>query len=202
VVFFLDGGPSHLDTLDPKPDAPAEVRGPFKPVATSVPGLRLSEHLPLLARQARHYSLVRSLFHGNPSHAPAEHQMLTGWMGSREGTARAAIENPSFGSVVARLAGPRRAGMPAYVAVPWSFHHAYGGSPFGTAAYLGPRYEPLESGPLPRSATGPFEVPALKLRDGMSAPRLGGLCALLGRLDHPAAGGVPRGDLGRMQALT
>src|SRR5881397_3570884 len=94
-------------------------------IPTTVPGVRIAEHVPFLARQAKHYSLIRSLYHGNPSHAPAEHQMLTGWMGSREGTARAVIENPSLGSIVAWLAGPRRHGMPAYVAVPWSFHHAY-----------------------------------------------------------------------------
>ncbi|MBI1918748.1 MAG: DUF1501 domain-containing protein [Planctomycetes bacterium] len=200
-MFFLDGGPSHLETFDPKPDAPAEVRGEFRPIPTSVSGMRIAEPLPLLARQARHYSLVRSLYHGNPSHAPAEHQMLTGWMGSREGTARAVIENPSLGSIVARLAGPRRRGMPAYVAVPWSFHHAYGGSPFGTAAYLGPRYEPLESGPLPCSATAPFEVPMLALREAMSVPRLGTRRALLGRLDRVAAHAAPAGDMQRVQVL-
>ncbi|HVC99010.1 MAG TPA: DUF1501 domain-containing protein, partial [Pirellulales bacterium] len=186
VVFFLDGGPSHLDTFDPKPDAPAEVRGEFEPIDTAVPGMRIAEHLPRLARQARHFSLVRSLYHGNPSHAPAEHQMLTGWMGSREGTARAVIENPSLGSIVARLAGSRRDGAPAYVAVPWSFHHAYGGSPFGSAAYLGPRYEPLESGQLPGSTTAPFELLTLKLGDGMSLARLGDRSALLGSLEQPA----------------
>ena len=182
IIFFLDSGPSHLDTFDPKPEAPAEVRGEFSAIATTVPGMRISEHLPRLARQAHHYSLVRSLHHGNPSHAPAEHQMMTGWMGSREGTARAVIENPSFGSMVARLCGPRRFGMPAYVAVPWSFHHAYGGSPFGGAAYLGPRHEPLESGPLPPSTTAAFEVSTLQLPEEVTAGRLRGRQELLGQL--------------------
>lgn len=130
IVFFLDGGPSHLDTFDPKPDAPAEVRGQFVPIDTSVPALRISDQLPLLATQAEHFALIRSLYHSNPSHAPAEHQMLTGWMGSRPGTARAVIENPSFVSIVARLRRARREAIPPYVAIPWSFHHAYGGSPF------------------------------------------------------------------------
>merc|ERR1711964_135952 len=124
IVFFLDGGASHLDTFDPKPEAPAEVRGQFGAIDTSVPGVRLCDQLPLLAKQAQHFALVRSLHHGNPSHAPAEHQMLTGWMGSRPGTARAVIEKPSFGSVVARLRGAKREAMPPYVAIPWSFHHA------------------------------------------------------------------------------
>lgn len=206
VVFFLDGGPSQLDTFDPKPDAPVEVRGEFKPIETAVPGMLISEQLPLLAGQAKHFSLIRSLYHDNPSHAPAEHQMLTGWMGSREGTARAVIENPSFGSIVARLAGPRRAGMPAYVAVPWSFHHAYGGSPFGAAAYLGTRYEPLESDHLPASATEPFQVPTLKLLEGMNPLRLASRRELLARLDGLQAqatsyDAVQRGEIAAEQAM-
>ena len=79
IVFFLDGGPSHLvDTFDVKPEAPAEVRGQFSAIDTSVPGIRISDQLPLPATQAEHFALVRSIYHGNPSHAPAEHQMLTG----------------------------------------------------------------------------------------------------------------------------
>jgi hypothetical protein len=186
-VFFLDGGPSHLDTFDPKPDAPVQIRGEFAPIQTTVPGMYISQHLPLLAEHAEHFSLVRSLFHSNPSHAPAEHQMLTGWMGSREGTARAVIETPSLGSIVACLRGPRRQGMPAYVAVPWSFHHEYGGSPFGGASYLGPRYEPLESGPPPRSATEPFEIATLKLPHDLSPEQIRTRRDLLGRLDGHAA---------------
>ena len=183
IVFFLDGGPSHLDTFDPKPAAPAEVRGQFGTIDTSVPGIRISDQLPLLATQAEHFALVRSMYHENPSHAPAEHQMLTGWMGSRPGTARAVIENPSFGSIVARLRGARRETMPPYVAIPWSFHHAYGGSPFGAASYLGPRFEPLESGQLPNKADGDYEVPALRLPQDMPASRLRHRYGLLGQLE-------------------
>ena len=183
IVLFLDGGPSHHDMFDPKPEAPREVRGSFGVTDTSVPGIRIGDQLPRLAAQAHRFSLVRSLHHGNPSHAPAEHQMLTGWMGTRSGTARAVIENPSLGSVVARLRGPRVPGLPAYVAVPWSFHHAYGGSPFGAASYLGAHYEPFESGQPPNSATEPHEVPVLALKDGVTPDRLLGRQHLLARLD-------------------
>ena len=162
IVFFLDGGSSHHDTFDPKPDAPSEVRGEFGVIDTTVPGMQISDQLPLLARHAQHYSLLRSLYHGNPSHAPAEHQMLTGWMGSRPGTARAVIEKPSLGSIVSKLRGTGKKGLPAYVAVPWSFHHEYGGSPFGASSYLGPRYEPFESGPLPKSATASSYSPSAR----------------------------------------
>src|SRR5215510_3228870 len=59
ILIWLDGGPSHLDTFDPKPDAPAEVRGDFKPIATSVPGIRICEHLPRTARAMQHIALIR-----------------------------------------------------------------------------------------------------------------------------------------------
>jgi hypothetical protein len=202
IVFFLDGGPSHHDTFDPKPDAPAEVRGEFGVIETSVPGIRVSDQLPLLARHAEHFSLLRSLYHGNPSHAPAEHQMLTGWMGSRPGTAIAVIENPSLGSIVSRMRGPRRDGLPAYVAVPWSFHHAYGGSPFGAASYLGARYEPFDSGHLPNTPTGNYEVPELKLPPEMTRFRLRNRRELLEQLERFRRRRESPSEVNRARALT
>ncbi len=95
-MFFLDGGPSHHETFDPKPQAPQTVRGQFGVIDTAVSGFRICDRLPLLAAEARRFSVVRSLHHGNNSHAPAEHQMLTGRMGTRAGTRRAVIETPSF----------------------------------------------------------------------------------------------------------
>lgn len=184
IVFFLDGGPSHHETFDPKPNAPSQVRGEFGTTHTSLPGLQIGDRLPQLAQQARHYSIVRSMFHGNPSHAPAEHQMMTGRMGSRSGTARAFIETPSLGSIVSRLRGPNVAGLPAYVGVPWSFHHSYGGSPFGAAAYLGARHEPFESGHPPASTSGAFEVPSLALGQGITTGRLTARQRLLQELDR------------------
>src|SRR5206468_7362244 len=78
ILVYLLGGPSHLDTFDLKPDAPAEVRGPFRPIATSVPGLRICEHLPRLARLARSYALVRSVTYNNHNHTPMIFYTLTG----------------------------------------------------------------------------------------------------------------------------
>lgn len=184
IFVFLDGGPPQHETFDPKPDAPAQVRGEFGAISTSLPGISISEKLPHLASQAQHFALLRSIFHENPSHAPAEHQMLTGWMGSREGTSRAVIETPSFGSIVSRLCGSRQPGLPPYVAIPWSFHHAYVGSPFGGAAYLGAEYEPFESGNLPKSAQDGFQVPALELRDALPVGRLSVRRDLLTQLDR------------------
>ena len=184
IMFFLDGGPSHHETFDPKPEAPSGVRGEFGAVDTTVPGLRICDRLPLLAAQAHNYSIIRSLHHGNNSHAPAEHQMLTGRMGTRNGTRRAVIETPSFGSIISRLCGPRRAGMPAYVGIPWSFHHAHIGSPFGAAAYLGSQHEPFESGHVPASTTEEFTVPILELPSGVTRSRLQQRRDLLSHVDR------------------
>src|SRR5207244_3051850 len=78
VLLYMDGGPSHLDLGDLKPDAPAEIRGPFRPVATSVPGVRVSELLPHPARQMHLLAQVRSVRHAETVHDPAVYQMLTG----------------------------------------------------------------------------------------------------------------------------
>src|SRR5262245_55128601 len=79
ILVFLSGGPSHLDMWDMKPDAPAEVRGEFKPIRTTVPGVQLSEHLPRLARRLHHCALVRSVHHSvNNAHAAAVYTGLTG----------------------------------------------------------------------------------------------------------------------------
>src|SRR5467141_3869451 len=79
ILLFLNGGPSHLDMWDMKPDAPAEIRGEFKPIATNVPGVQVSEHLPHLAKGMHHCTVVRSVHHGvNNAHAAAVYAGLTG----------------------------------------------------------------------------------------------------------------------------
>src|SRR5947209_20636035 len=78
VLVFLTGAPSHLDMFDMKPDAPAEIRGEFRPIATTVAGLPICEHLPRLAARADRWALIRSLSHGDNSHLPAPPHTLTG----------------------------------------------------------------------------------------------------------------------------
>src|SRR5436305_14882418 len=78
ILLYMDGGPSHIDLWDLKPDAPAEVRGPFRPISTSVPGVHVCEHLPLTARQMHRLTQVRSVVHGETAHDPAVYQMLSG----------------------------------------------------------------------------------------------------------------------------
>src|SRR5947207_448940 len=85
ILLFMGGGPSQLATFDLKPEAPAEIRGDFKPIATAVPGIQICEQLPLLARQARHYAIVRSVHnHGNMNfHGDSVYEALTGHHSAR-----------------------------------------------------------------------------------------------------------------------
>jgi hypothetical protein len=78
ILIWLDGGPSHYETFDPKPDAPAEIRGDFKPIPTAVPGIRFSEAVPELAKVADRFTVVRSICHRDPNHGGGNHYMITG----------------------------------------------------------------------------------------------------------------------------
>ena len=138
ILIWLDGGPSHLDTFDPKPDAPAEVRGEFQPIETSVPGLRIAEHLPRLAREMHRVALVRTLTHELGNHDTGSQYLLTG---HRPGPI---LEYPSLGSVVARETGLDRP-LPPYVAVPDSVAA-------GRAGYLPASFAPFSVGGDPGRA--------------------------------------------------
>jgi uncharacterized protein (DUF1501 family) len=138
IVLFLVGGPSQLETWDPKPDAPAEVRGPFRPIATSVPGTRISEHLPRMATLAHRFAIVRSVCHDAPPIHEAGLQLLqTGRRAPND------IELPHFGAVLARRLGPKRTGAAPFVILP---------APIGNmginlsrgqgAGFLGAEFEP------------------------------------------------------------
>src|SRR5207248_1463089 len=107
-IFIVQyGGCSHIDSFDLKPDAVEEIRGPFLPIATSVPGVRICEHLPRLARLANRYCLVRSMTHGNPGHDGGMHVCMTGHSDPAEDT-------PYYGAVAAQLR-PAARSVPSYV---------------------------------------------------------------------------------------
>ncbi len=139
ILLFLVGGPSHLDTWDPKPDAPAEVRGPFRPVATNVPGIEIGEHFPLMARMADRYAVVRSVHHHEaPIHETGHQLMQTGrlFSGGRE--------YPHYGAAVSHLRGPGKAGVPPWVVLPTPVGNTGVTINHGqTAGRLGPRHEPF-----------------------------------------------------------
>jgi len=171
ILIWKGGGPSHLDMWDLKPEAPAEYRGEFRPIATNVPGIDISEHLPRSARTMDKYSIVRSVTHPDAGHESASHYLLTGYKPTNDIPAQ---EMPSYGSIVARERGPRQPGLPAYITVPQS--------PRSTAAgYLGVAYNPFSVGDDPNN--GNFSVRNLTLPNGISMNRLSNRRRLLQTID-------------------
>src|SRR6478672_10309029 len=113
ILFWMWGGPSQFETWDPKPDAPSEYRGPFRPVRTAVPGLDLCELFPLQARIAHRLSVVRSLHHAMASHNDGSIEVLTGKTPAvADPTSTAKSEHPDFGMVAAKVRGLRADGLP------------------------------------------------------------------------------------------
>ncbi len=171
ILIWKGGGPSHIDTWDPKPSAPAEYRGEFKPISTCVPGIQISEHLPLSAQQMDKFSILRSVTHPDAGHESASHYLLTGYLPSNDIPSN---EVPSYGSIVAKERGPRRAGMPAYLAVPSAPRSS-------AAAYLGVAYNPFSVGADPSAKN--FSVRNLTLPNGIGMSRLENRRKLLDSID-------------------
>ncbi|MFM9031700.1 MAG: DUF1501 domain-containing protein, partial [Opitutaceae bacterium] len=118
IMIWLDGGPSHYETFDPKPDAPAEIRGALGTIPTAVSGLRFSEAVPELAKVADKVTVVRSICHKDPNHGGGNHYMMTGARTPVPVACGASVTfHPSFGSVVSHHRGLRH-GLPAYVSLP------------------------------------------------------------------------------------
>jgi len=136
-IFIVQyGGASHIDSFDPRPDAPPEMRGPYKPIATNVPGVRLGELLPRLAKLADRYCLVRSMTHGNGGHDGGMHVCMTGHSVPKDNT-------PYFGAVMAKLR-PATRNVPSYV---WVQNIAGDVQPrYLTGGFLGAPYAPLRIG--------------------------------------------------------
>jgi len=149
ILVFLTGGPSHLDTFDPKPDAPAEIRGDFGTIPTSVAGVRLSEHLPGFAQRLDRLAVVRSMTHKNPGHLPATHWVLTGHpmpgLPENLGADKIASRNdwPSYGAAVNYLR-PRADGVPNAVNLPTFLVEGPLTWPGQHAGCLGPKHDPWQ----------------------------------------------------------
>ncbi len=162
ILIMLEGGMSHLESWDPKPSAPAEVRGEFASIATTVPGLRIGEYLPRLARHAHLFNVVRSVHcDARNDHSPGMHLLLTGWENTAAGVAlqRFNREHPGQGSVVAHLLGPASPqGAPRSVVVPRS-GHINGQVRYDGPAFLGPACEAFETGDPPADDRLPMGMP-------------------------------------------
>jgi hypothetical protein len=141
ILIWLDGGPSQLESYDPKPEAPIEYRGPFDTIATNVPGIFLSETLPQHAKHADKMVFIRSLHHGTGDHFAGAHWMLTGRAGST--SVNLPQKFPSVGSYVARVRGSNAPGMPPYVGLP-AAQSVYLFPGYQGAAYLGNAYNPFD----------------------------------------------------------
>lgn len=141
ILLWLDGGPSQLETYDPKPEAPSEYRGPYAAIETNVPGIRISETLPLHARHADKMVFVRSLYHGTGDHFAGAHWMLTGRFGST--SVNLPQKYPSVGAYTARVRGANRPGVPPFVGLP-AAQSVYLFPGYQGAAYLGGAYNPFD----------------------------------------------------------
>lgn len=181
ILFWCSGGPGHMETWDPKPDAPAEFRGPFGAIDTSVAGVQLGELLPEQAQLMDHLAVLRTVNHGSGDHTKGNHWMLTGF----EGPAFNAPDNqvqrrPAIGSAVAKLRAANRPGLPAYVGVP----HLRGGTDnlFHYAAYLGGGFNPFVVNSDPNDAG--YQVRNLSLAAELPLARLENRRDLLETLDR------------------
>jgi hypothetical protein len=177
IALFLVGAPSHLDTWDLKPQAPDNIRGPFRPIQTNVPGIQIGEHFPLMARVADRFALVRSVHHrAAPIHETGHQMMQTGYL------FRGGQEWPHYGAAVSQLRGSRQ-GLPPFVIVPGpigntgvSVSHGQG------AGYLGARHEPffLRGDP---AAPG-FRISDISAPAGVDPARLRNRRELLQAIDN------------------
>src|SRR5205814_2016673 len=182
ILVFYYGGPSHLDTFDPKPDAPSEVRGEFATIATSAPGVRVTEHLPRLARVMHRVALVRSVTHAASLHDSASIHALTGRPldgPDRELFAPQPQFYPCHGSAVAALRRGPKAAVP-FASLPFVFHNVVD-TPCQGGGFLGSAFDPLRVNVDPDKRT--YQAGSLGSTDQATLLRLRERRQLLGTLE-------------------
>ncbi len=166
VLVFLKGGPSHQDTFDLKPAAPAEYRGEFRPIRTNVPGIEICEHLPRLAKRADRYSLLRGITHNLADHGIGTTYLLTG------NRPNPTIKYPMYGCVASHEMDPPAA-LPSFVSID---------RPLEGPGFLGPEYGPLSTGEKPQYGM-PFRVRGISLDDALTIQRYRSRAKLANDLD-------------------
>jgi hypothetical protein len=204
ILLYMDGGPSHIDLWDLKPNAPAEIRGPFRPIATSVPGTQVCEHLPLTARQMHRLAQVRSVRHEEAVHDPAVYQMLTGRKhpSSAGGLTVQPTDFPQMGTVFGK-ADRAPAAMPKVIELPETMKMEGRVLPGQNAGILGAAHDPFRVAVTPEARIVP---PDFSPRPDTPPARLAGRAALLRRFDHrlatlEAQAGLDHFDRFQQQAL-
>ncbi len=207
IVLWLWGGPSHLDTFDMKPAAPAEYRGPFEPIATAVPGVHICELLPGLARRARQFALLRSLHHESNDHGVAGTIALTGSIAGAVGLGGAQnvkALRPSTGAIIARLHRGRPGDLPPYVTLGNPLHQGLKRVVGEGGGQLGSTHDPFRLDYEPGAG---LKLPEVALPEDVGAARFGARWDLLNTLDppraqeHAAAAGSPPARLVRWYDL-
>lgn len=170
IFVELPGGPSHLDTFDPKPDAPDEIRGKFRPIETNVPGIQISEHLPRMARCADKYAILRGVSHTLAAHRLGQEYVNCG------NKPIPSLEYASYGSVVSKERATE-SDIPPHVAIPKAGHGP---------GFLGIRYAPLNTNTTPRAGR-PFSVRGLAMGRGITVGEFERRQSLLRQLDRSLA---------------
>jgi hypothetical protein len=198
------GGPSQIDTFDPKPKAPDIVRGPFKPIATNVPGIDFSENFRMLAERADKLAVIRSLAHDDPAHLSSGHTLLTGHLppvNKSDAVPPSDRDSPHIGCLMSRMR-PNAGVLPSFVTTPWLAYHpaAPGGqAPGQHAGWLGHQFDPILAAGDPNAAG--WQIPALALIDGQGPDRLVRRGSLLHTIDAQRRLLEQSSRLDRMTAL-
>jgi len=198
ILFFMEGGPAHQDLWDMKPEAPLEYRGDFQPIASTLPGVPVCEHLPLLSRRMHHFALVRSVHHTIVDHNAGAYYMLTGREPVRAGGLIVSPQPdnfPPFGAVLAHLRPVSKA-LPPFVHLPEIMSNNGYDIPGQTAGFLGGACDPLVAGDP--SATG-YRLPGLDLKEDLSHQRLGERRDLLAELNRAEHGGASAARIHQFQ---
>jgi uncharacterized protein (DUF1501 family) len=183
ILIFLWGAPSQFETFDPKPEAPAGIRGEFDVRHTSVPGTIVSEYIPLLAQRAHRYAIVRTCMQTSTHHQSAGYEALTGHPPSRDAVALTATpsDHPNLGSVVARLA-PGQNQMPPFVTLPQLISDVGNLTPGQFAGFLGRQFDPFAVTRDPNA--NHFRIDALTPRPEVPSSRLESRRSLLAEIDQ------------------
>ncbi len=173
IILWMRGGPSHIDMWDPKPEAPVDYRGEFGVSNTNVPGIQLTDMLPMCGRIMDKWSILRSLYHGDAGHSSGDQICFTGYPA---GPAPDLNEKPSCGAIVSEQLGHLNPELPAYVMIPRQV-------PGTDSAYLGVANKPFETGADP-AQPGPFKLPNFEITSGLTIDRLDSRRELLSGVDR------------------
>ncbi len=187
IQIWLGGGPTQFETYDPKPDAPAEYRGPFGAISTCLPGVQICEVLPRHAEILDRAAIIRSVYHNSADHDAGMYFCVTG---------KATKFQPSTGSIAARIRGANRPGLPPYVHMGFQPVTNLVFVPNFRSSYLGGGYDPFYITDDP--AEKKFQVPNLQLADGVTLDRLGNRRALVTHFDRLRRAGDHHAAMGAM----